>query len=97
MPAVDPVSVSVLEPAPVAVSALVKVSVFVPDMSKVTPPVVLLRFRTRSVLWPVPVYCRVTAVVPPPSAMVPFAIVVGAPRALLPPPTLAMLLKASVP
>ena len=38
-------------PAPVAVSALVKVSVPVPDMSRATEPMVPARLITRFVLW----------------------------------------------
>ena len=97
MPAVDPVSVRVLAPAPVAVSALVKVSVPVPDMSSVAEPIVPARLITRFVLWPVPLYCKTAVLAELPNAMVPFPVVVGAPRALLPPLTFAMELNTRVP
>src|ERR1043166_765416 len=93
----DPVSVSVLAPDPLAVNGLVRLSAPVPDASMVAPPVVPAKSIPRSLLWPDPVYCNVPAVAAEPMAMVPFAAVVGAPRALLPPPTLARELMLRVP
>ena len=55
VPAVEPCSVSVLLPAPVAVKALVNFSRPVPDWSSVAPPVVPARLMTRSVLASAPV------------------------------------------
>ena len=88
VPAVEPCSVSVLAPEPVAVIALVNFNSPVPDWSTVPPPVVPARFKTRSVVSPVPAYLRVPAVVRLPRSIVPLATVVGAPMLLFPPLTL---------
>ena len=55
VPAVEPCSVRVLLPAPVAVRSLENRSRPVPDWSTVAPPVVLLRLSTRLVVSPAPV------------------------------------------
>src|SRR5438309_456312 len=83
-PVFVPVSVRVLIPAPVAVRLLVNDTVPVPDESSVAPPVVPARLTTRFVeLSAEPVYCSVPAVVVLPRAIVPLAVVVGAPRELV--------------
>src|ERR1043165_3743714 len=59
-----PVRVTVLEPAPDAIAAvLVNSKVPVPDMSTVAPAVVPVQARTLEVVSPVPVYRSVPVVV----------------------------------
>ena len=70
-PAVEPCSVSVFAPTPVAVKLDVKVRVPVPESSSVAPPVVPARSITRLVLSPMPVYVNVAPVVVLPIAIVP--------------------------
>ena len=54
-PVFVPVSVMVFAPVPVAVRAEVKTIGPEPFAVSVRPPVAAARFRTRSVVWPLPV------------------------------------------
>ena len=67
-PAVEPVRVSTLAPAPGVPKLAENVNVPVPDMSKMPPVVVAERVIARLLLSPVPVYRRMASVV---MAMVP--------------------------
>lgn len=81
-PVLLPVSVSVLEPLP-EVKLLVKETVPDPDASSVAPPVVPAILITRLVvLLEEPIYLSVALVPEVPIAIVPLAVVVGAPREL---------------
>ena len=97
VPAVDPCKVSVLAPAPVAVSALVNFKSPVPDWSIVAPNVVPARLSTRSVMAAAPVYTRVAAVVALPTSIVPTVASAGFPRLLAPALTLLIVLMLSTP
>ena len=79
----EPSSVSVLDPAPVAVRSLVNLTSPVPMRLIWPPPVVPARLRTRSVMKPSPSIVRVAVLERLPRSIVPFAAVKGAPRLLV--------------
>ena len=95
----EPSSVSVLDPAPVAVRSLVNLTVPVPMRLIWPPPVVPARLRIRSVVNPAPPIVRVAVLERLPRSIVPFAAVIGAPRLLVVKPlrTLFSELTSSVP
>jgi hypothetical protein len=80
VPTLDPLSVSVFAPAPVAVSELEKINVPEPAWSSTAPPVVPARLIIRSVISPVPAYRSEAAVPEEASETVAVAALVCFPR-----------------
>ena len=95
IPAVDPCNVSVLDPAPVAVTLPVKVSKPAPEWSITPPPVVPARLMTRSVVCELPVTTSEPVAVRLPRSITPVAAVSGAPRELEAVPPLTLLSEAT--
>ena len=82
VPSVEPCSVSVLLPAPEAVTEPMKSKTPVPDWSSTAPPVVPERLMLRCVDWEEPVIVRLPVEAREPMSMVADAVSIGAPREL---------------
>jgi hypothetical protein len=79
VPLLEPLNVSVFDPAPVEVTLPVKTNAPVPEKSRTPPPVVPARLIGRFVTSDVPVANRTPVLVRVPRSIVAFARLIGAP------------------